>query len=238
MKKTCDVCNAEFETRTRSPNRERFCCKRCARTFWNRAAWRAHHPERDLRRSCVVCGGEFCPPPTHPYAVTCSTKCSQKRFADAKIVERAICRDMAPRACAECGSEFVPSKYSWHRHRFCSSKCSVKANRRIFAERHPERVIENGKQSNKRRWGGNHAAALDRDGHKCVQCGSEKKLRVHHRDGSGEAESPNHDLSNLETLCATCHKRIHKLSYLVVGGVVVISGPVFEHLSVTKVRIA
>ena len=239
MEKLCDECNATFTTRSKSPNRERFCGKRCYQKFWNRHTNERLHPEKLIHaRICACCGVEFTPDRQHPFAKTCSVKCSQRRVALELAAKRERERDTSSRPCAECGTEFVRSKYSAHKNIYCSSRCAVRVNHRIFAERHPERIIENGKKSNRRRWDGNHAAALERDGRKCIQCGAEKKLRVHHRDGSGEAESPNHDLQNLETLCSTCHKRIHKLSYRVIDGVVVISGPVFEHLGITIVRMA
>ena len=49
---------------------------------------------------------------------------------------------------------------------------------------------------------------ISRDGGKCTTCGSKYKLQVHHkiyRGGIGN-EHP----SDLITLCANCHKKIHK----------------------------
>jgi hypothetical protein len=58
---------------------------------------------------------------------------------------------------------------------------------------------------------------------------------VHHRDGSGEDDSPNHALGNLTTLCHTCHKRVHTLSWRIVNGKFYVSGPVLEWLRIRKV---
>lgn len=67
----------------------------------------------------------------------------------------------------------------------------------------------------KKRFGDLREFVIKRDGEKCVSCGtsrSEHKIRfgcdiiVNHKDGNGRyAESPNHTLSNLETLCLVCH---------------------------------
>lgn len=47
---------------------------------------------------------------------------------------------------------------------------------------------------------------LERDKHKCVECGeSRKKLDVHHIDGNKE----NNRLENLMTLCCRHHAKIH-----------------------------
>jgi hypothetical protein len=43
-----------------------------------------------------------------------------------------------------------------------------------------------------------------RDGFKCVRCGSEEKLRVHHK-----RTTKSHSLDDLETLCLTCHHAEH-----------------------------
>lgn len=43
-----------------------------------------------------------------------------------------------------------------------------------------------------------------RDGFKCVRCGSEEKLRVHHI-----RNTKSHSLDDLETLCQTCHHAEH-----------------------------
>lgn len=54
---------------------------------------------------------------------------------------------------------------------------------------------------------------LSRDNNKCVKCGEkEKKLCIHHIDESGDKyyyKKPNNELNNLETLCLSCHSRLH-----------------------------
>ena len=50
---------------------------------------------------------------------------------------------------------------------------------------------------------------LNRDQHKCVQCGSEHKLQVHHTrytKGKKAWEYPN---ATLVTLCEVCHTKVH-----------------------------
>jgi 5-methylcytosine-specific restriction endonuclease McrA len=58
---------------------------------------------------------------------------------------------------------------------------------------------------------GNREAALQRDNYKCTCCGTPEDLVVHHIDGNGRrSENPNNDLDNLQTLCRSCHAKVHK----------------------------
>lgn len=58
---------------------------------------------------------------------------------------------------------------------------------------------------------GNREVVLERDGHKCVRCGSEEDLTVHHKDRSGRGgEEHNNDPENLETVCRRCHIEEHR----------------------------
>lgn len=49
---------------------------------------------------------------------------------------------------------------------------------------------------------------FDRCGRKCVECGSEEELEIHHR--VPVAEGGTHDEDNLETLCRSCHMEKHR----------------------------
>ncbi|KKL73000.1 hypothetical protein LCGC14_2079260 [marine sediment metagenome] len=67
----------------------------------------------------------------------------------------------------------------------------------------------------RRRCGGNWLKALERDNHTCQECGAAKGLVVHHIDGRGannavKCNQPiNNSLSNLLTLCVSCHTSLH-----------------------------
>ena len=65
-----------------------------------------------------------------------------------------------------------------------------------------------------RDFGGRRAEVLERDGHKCADCGQMTGLVVHHIDGQGRPVEPiakNNSLENLITLCRACHARRHRL---------------------------
>ncbi|MFW9991887.1 MAG: HNH endonuclease [Candidatus Odinarchaeota archaeon] len=52
---------------------------------------------------------------------------------------------------------------------------------------------------------------MERDEFMCRICGSKEHLQVHHLDNRGPHISPlaNNDLTNLITLCASCHHKLH-----------------------------
>jgi len=57
---------------------------------------------------------------------------------------------------------------------------------------------------------------LSRDGYRCTTCGATRDLHVHHivprREGGPD------ELSNLVTLCFTCHERLHAERDVIEGG--------------------
>lgn len=80
-------------------------------------------------------------------------------------------------------------------------------------------------------FGGNREVAIQRDGEKCVQCGMTREehrekfgidITVDHINGVGKfdskSETPNHSLSNLQTLCKTCHTRKDNTKRVAVKG--------------------
>jgi 5-methylcytosine-specific restriction endonuclease McrA len=48
---------------------------------------------------------------------------------------------------------------------------------------------------------------MDRDGNKCVRCGTMDDLIIHHKLPFGEGGTHDHD--NLQVLCMACHKAVH-----------------------------
>jgi len=56
------------------------------------------------------------------------------------------------------------------------------------------------------KWQRTREAALRRDGRRCATCGATDKLEVHHRKAIADGGGP-FDLSNLVTLCPSCHHR-------------------------------
>jgi prophage antirepressor-like protein len=54
-------------------------------------------------------------------------------------------------------------------------------------------------------------AVLDRDGHKCVICGSTELLEAHHIKSKAEFPELACKVENGETLCRKCHNKVHNL---------------------------
>ena len=52
------------------------------------------------------------------------------------------------------------------------------------------------------------AVARERDGHRCQKCGRAGRMHVHHKKPLSRGGAP-YDLSNLETLCWLCHRKVH-----------------------------
>jgi len=93
--------------------------------------------------------------------------------------------------CFVCGREYEPKQCS---QKYCSKACKNRADK------------------NDRRFSGSRQYVLDRDGNACVKCGSNRGLIVHHKDKSRFNNNP----SNLETLCRSCHAKVHYLDTWVV----------------------
>jgi hypothetical protein len=71
-----------------------------------------------------------------------------------------------------------------------------------------------GHEEDAKYFGGNGNKALERDSDKCVQCGTQKSLLIHHKDSRSLYSKnftgiPNNDLGNLITLCYFCHQEVH-----------------------------
>lgn len=105
----------------------------------------------------------------------------------------------------------------WARQRKDQAKEYYRANRdkvqqsqKEYYERNREALTQKSRESyRQRRYGGNYEATLSRDNYRCCRCGATKNLHVHHIDRSGNTDSPNNDLENLQTLCSPCHTLEH-----------------------------
>jgi len=67
--------------------------------------------------------------------------------------------------------------------------------------RHSRAVIRD------KRWPALRLAAKRRDGFKCVQCGTRGRLEVDHIQPVRDAPELSFALSNLQTLCVSCHSK-------------------------------
>lgn len=233
LTKVCNVCGSKFQTRSRSPKRERFCSKSCYGKFWNRVVYSAKvKPAKE--RDCVICGKLFKPANNHPNAETCSLPCNHQRSNSLKKARKSHARDVEPRNCGLCKKSFVPSVFNWKVQKFCSPYCAKIVGSRRFVKKHPGAGTA---RARRKRYDGNLEKCLERDNGRCHLCKSKKGLHVHHIDGSGRTQEPNHALDNLVTLCSSCHRKIHCILFRLIDGQAYVSGLVFDWLKLKSVKV-
>jgi hypothetical protein len=129
------------------------------------------------------------------------------------------CRDAARRTkvtlvCVQCDRSFLRKAYQrdWSTERgpFCSMRCYGKWQREhTGGEANPNWVAQSSARYGGQ-WERNRLAALERDGHRCVECGSPRFLHVHHRVPWEPGQTDPHALDNLVTLCAGHHRAAHR----------------------------
>jgi 5-methylcytosine-specific restriction endonuclease McrA len=106
---------------------------------------------------------------------------------------------MTLRFCLHCGRHYEGSTGARGR---CGD-CGRAYDRELSRQKRARRA------RNSARWQKARAAAKQRDGNRCVNCGATEGLQVHHvvRLENGGAEF---DLNNLVTLCVGCHGEQHR----------------------------
>lgn len=119
------------------------------------------------------------------------------RYHNGEWVTHITHRDLSFNLCEICGSQITDRR----RSRTCSNRCTEAYWRRVReAERHAN-------LRNPFFWPTFRHEALERDGHRCTQCGSTTDLEIHHITpvAAGGTNAPD----NLTTLCHDCHAAIH-----------------------------
>jgi 5-methylcytosine-specific restriction endonuclease McrA len=82
-------------------------------------------------------------------------------------------------------------------HKYCSKECSSQSKIEFY-------------------YNGNYNKVIERDGGKCIKCGSIHRLSVHHIDYSGfylkREGVVNNEMENLILFCDSCHQQLHTLT--------------------------
>ena len=158
----------------------------------------------------------------------CSKECSTLRRRAREAKGRSPYYGL-PIKCLLCGTEFIPNKHVAYKAKFCSKICKNRAKSRSQYHKHKQKNLARSTAWRiAKKWGGNWYAALQRDGHKCCLCKSSEQLLVHHKDGEGETGAENHQLENLQTLCCSCHTKMHRVSLIFRENQWWIEGSVFD----------
>ncbi|WP_425557195.1 HNH endonuclease [Deinococcus carri] len=127
----------------------------------------------------------------------------------------------APSACLTCGKEFYAKPYAQRRGRgkYCSRSCyadSISLNN--SGDNHPL-WLGGGVEYRGPNWSKQRTEARKRDGNRCRNCNASARLHVHHIRpfrsfgyivGVNDAYLAANELSNLITLCASCHRKAER----------------------------
>ena len=127
-----------------------------------------------------------------------------RRFSQCVLCSTTAYRHMAKGLCSSCYAKQYKSDPE--------IKARVYAQRDAWHQANYEDCLLKSKLSREQRhFAGQRETVLERDGHACTKCGETALLVVHHRDGEGRGkEQPNNELSNLITLCRSCHIEAHR----------------------------
>lgn len=155
---------------------------------------------------CYRCHREFEPRDPRPNRPPkyCSRACAQPN-RKARVTLR----------CRQCDCVFERKRYmqNWSRDRgpFCGFHCYGRWQKEhSLADQNPNFVV-NSDARGASCWVRNRLAALQRDQFQCLRCGRRDHLHVHHKKPWTPDSDDPHALGNLETLCASCHRRKHPI---------------------------
>ncbi len=232
--KECLYCGREFIPVKIS---QLYCKRGCQQTAAREVIKARKVGRAKFTRKCMCCGKEFTTSDIRKRS--CTAKCNI-RYHNARRPIKARYKKL----CIVCGCMIAVERRELGQ-RYCSDECDNRATnlREVKSSLRPS-----WKERQKKVWGGNWWAALERDDFTCQLCSKRilpvdweitgrESLVVHHRDGSGETENKNHELDNLITLCKGCHLYFHNLMLIQIGGHYYIKGDIFKRLGLTQVDI-
>ena len=171
----------------------------------------------------------------------CSKECYMEYKRNKEIVK-----------CANCEKEIYRTRYYLKENKnfFCCYKCKYEWTvGKDFLGPEKQKQISEKLNRNLRKnkpWKYYKEKALQYYGHKCMVCGSEEQLTVHHID-SKNYKFGNHNIENLKVLCRNCHNKISANQNIPLIQVEKAVGEMLyrlgldindEHLKETPVRIA
>jgi hypothetical protein len=154
---------------------------------------------------CATCGNLFTP--DKPGRKFCSRECyykSPRWNKGLKGCQKAWNRQDLYAICEYCSKEYKITASRIGKTRFCSRACQNKwlaQNTKKFGKDNPAFKNGSGAQFYRRE-------AFKIHGAKCMRCGAEKSLLVHHIDGNRKNNPL--DGSNWEVLCKRCHQLHHE----------------------------
>lgn len=198
--RTCEFCGKVFQLRKCEVRQGKG--KYCSRQCWEQSLQVNPMPNGTIERVCEWCGkGFYIKPSTLKpgHARFCSPKCKgeYKTFENTETV-----------CCQECGAEFTTWKSYLARGngKFCSAKCqSAWYSENLRGPSHP--LWRGGLTPYPAGWTQTFRRIIrERDGFKCMVCGSPEGIRSHHCHHINYMKL---DLSlrNLILCCPSCHTK-------------------------------
>jgi 5-methylcytosine-specific restriction endonuclease McrA len=224
----CIRCGKEFFLLNKA---RKYCSVRC-----REGQWKENNPTPKDEKSCVNCGAVFIS--SNRQKRFCSPKCNYSFHNNKRPTTKE-----RERECPHCGKRFVPMQKRGVGRTYCSRSCKQRA---LYKRNHKSIIARQRTWFRKNKLNGNWERALKRDSYTCRVCGKKiypsqwtksAFLIVHHKDGSGETENKHHDLDNLVTLCAACHREFHtKINLVQINGEYFVRGKIFLLLGLQSVR--
>ncbi len=230
MIKQCAVCNKDFDVDITKRNWQckKFCSPECQRVHTNLQSKIRYAPiEWPQKKVCVRCAVDFL---IYEGGNMAQKYCGQVCQLSAKEEKRlaGVEARKQTKKCERCDAIFIANKYAAHKQRFCSDECKVIA-RNIWR-------YSNGSDGSKIRNAYKYdfkcikPKILERDGNKCVICGSAENVHIHHMDNSGGSAYVNNSHENLVVLCGVCHYAIHGITLAKIGGKWILDSKIFKLL--------
>lgn len=186
IKVECDFCGKEFEKYASKVSKHNFCC---------REHYLKYHSKDVPLCTCQVCGKQF-----KGDKYNANKHCSRECYNKAHEIKN------KKRICLSCGKEFIEDKY-------CSWECYNKDRHMPKGENHWNWQGGKSKENDRhdsveyKTW---RQHVYQKDGFKCVICGSKNKLNAHHIYSWKYYPELRYDINNGATLCESCHIKIHK----------------------------
>lgn len=173
------------------------------------------YSRRRQEGKCSSCGHQ-----SRPGKATCQTCADKRKLTFQERRSQGICTECTERAspgrtrCVYHLEQRSVYQKQLAKERFDKGMCTncgkqVLEDGKVLCKRCSGKSLTN---VHRNHFMGNRNLTIERDHYRCQICGKTTSLTVHHKDGIGFGTiKPNHDLSNLITLCRHCHAAITTL---------------------------
>ena len=186
----CDTCGKEFEKYESKLGKNNFCCRECYLQF---------HSKEVPICICENCGKTF-----KGSKYNSNKYCSRDCYLEAHSIKD------KERQCPTCKKIFIAKTSE---DKYCSWECYNKDRHMPSGEKHWNwkggiSIINDRHDSVKyKEW---RQKVYERDGYKCIKCGSKEKINAHHIYSYKYYPEKRYDLENGITLCEKCHTKLHQ----------------------------